>query len=95
MFDLPIYSGQIRLADTASFLRRMTVSYGWLMRWILRCGERVMINNVKYAGQKGTVESNVHQRTVDYPDAWSSGYHLMLDTGELVTVRWEQVEGLV
>ena len=43
-----------------------------------------------YAGQIGTNESNVYQRTVDYPDYWANGYHVMLDTEELVRVRWEQ-----
>ena len=28
----------------------------------------------------------------DYPDEWANGHHIMLDTEELVTVRWEQVE---
>ena len=40
-----------------------------------------------------TVESNLHQRTVDYPDEYQNGFHVMLDTGVLVTVKWEQVEG--
>ncbi len=31
-------------------------------------------------------------RTVDYPDEFAIGFHVMLDTGVLVTVRWEQVE---
>ncbi len=44
-----------------------------------------------YEGQRGTVESNVYQRTVDYSEEWANGYHVMLDTEELVTVRWEQV----
>ena len=48
----------------------------------------------KYAGQSGTVESNVYQRTADYPEGWANGFHIMLDTEELVTVRWEQVEAL-
>ena len=39
--------------------------------------------------------SNVYQRTVDYPDEWHNGYHVMLDTGALVTVRLEQVVGLM
>ena len=55
-------------------------------------GDRVRITTGKYAGHKGTVESNVYQRTVDYPDEWNNGFHIWLDTGELVTVRWEQVE---
>ena len=46
----------------------------------------------KYAGRSGPVESNVFQRTVDDPDEWSNGYHVMLDTKKLVTVRWDQVE---
>ena len=54
-----------------------------------------MITTGKYAGQTGTVESNVHQKTVDYPDEWANGYHVMLDTEELVTVQWEQVEAIL
>ena len=50
------------------------------------------ITTGKYAGHTGTVESNVHQRTVDYPDELANGFHIMLDTEELVTVRWEQVD---
>ena len=36
---------------------------------------------------------NVYQRTADYSDEWYNGFHVMLDTEKLVTVRWEQVEG--
>ena len=64
------------------------------MRWMRRRGDRVTITNGKYAGQTGTVESNVFHRTVDYPDEWANGYHVMLDSEELVTVRWDQVETL-
>ena len=58
-----------------------------------RRGDRVTITTGKYAGHQGTVESNVHQRTVDFPDELSNGYHVMLDSKELVTVRMDQVEG--
>ena len=37
------------------------------------------------------MESNVYQKTVDYPDDWHNGHHVMLDKEVLVTVRWEQV----
>jgi len=57
-----------------------------------RRGDRVMITNGKYAGHQGTVESNVYQRTVDYPEELHNGHHVLLDAGALVTVRWEQVE---
>jgi hypothetical protein len=30
---------------------------------------------------------------VDYPNESFNGHHVMLDTGVLVTVRWQQVEG--
>ena len=38
--------------------------------------------------------TDVHQRTVDYPEKFANGYHVMLDSEVLVTVRWEQVVGL-
>ena len=60
--------------------------------WMRRRGGSVIITTGNYAGHIGTVESNVHQRTVDYPHEFANGYHVMLDTEELVTVRWEQVE---
>ncbi len=62
--------------------------------WMRRRGVRVTIISGKYAGHTGTVESNVHQRTVDYTDEWANGFPIMLDTEVLVTVRWEQVESL-
>ena len=34
----------------------------------------------------------MYQKSVDYPDEWGNGYHVMLDSGRLVTVRWEQVD---
>ena len=83
------------LADTPSFPRRVTVSYGWIMRWMRRRGERVTIIAGKYAGHTGSVESNVYQRTVDHPDELANGHHIMLDTSELVTVRHDQVETIV
>ena len=57
-----------------------------------RRGDRVTITNGIYTGRNGVIESNVHQRTVDYPNDLSNGFHVMLDSGELVTVRWDQVE---
>ena len=55
-----------------------------------RRGDRVRIINGKFAGQHGTVESNVFQRTVDYPDELANGYHVMPDaegTSSLVLAR--------
>ena len=52
------------------------------------------ITTGKYAGQYWTIESNVYQRTVDYPDEYANGHHVMLDSEELVTVRAHQMKGL-
>jgi len=48
--------------------------------WMRKRGDPVIITSGKYAGHQGIVESNVHQRTVDYPDEWHNGHHVMLDT---------------
>ena len=64
------------------------------MKWMRRRGDRVKINSGKFAVRCGKVEANVYQRTVDYPDEWANGYHALLDTEELVTVRWDQVVDL-
>jgi len=53
-----------------------------------RRGDRVTITTGKYSGLQGTVEANVYQRTVDYPDEWVNGFHVWLDMEKLVTVRW-------
>jgi hypothetical protein len=89
-FELPTP----RLADTAFFLGRVTIFYRRPMRWMRRRGDRVTITTGKYAGHTGTVESKVHQRTVDYPEEFANGFHVMLDTEEVVTVRWGQVRSL-
>ena len=51
-----------------------------------------MIISGTYEGHSGTIEANVYQKTVDYPDEWANGHHVMLDIEELVTFWWEQVE---
>ena len=56
--------------------------------------DRVVIISGRYEGHSGTVEANVYQKTVDYPDEWNNGHHVMLDSEELVTVRWDQLESV-
>ena len=53
------------------------------MGWMRRCGDLVTITISKYASHTGTVES----------DVLANVYDVMLDTEELVTVRWDQVRG--
>ena len=54
-------------------------------------GDRVRIQSGAYAGITGVVDSAVFQRTVDYPDDYAAGYHVMLDEEKVVTVRWDQI----
>lgn len=57
-----------------------------------RRGDRVVIVLGSHKGATGTVESLVFQRTVDYPDDYAAGYHVVLEDGRMVTVRWNQVD---
>ena len=54
-------------------------------------GARVTINSGRFAGHHGIVDSNVFQKTVDYPEEYARGYHVALEDGKTVTVRWDQV----
>lgn len=55
-------------------------------------GTGVRIISGRYAGRTGRVEANVFQRTVDFPEEYAAGYHVVLDGREVMTVRVEQVE---
>jgi hypothetical protein len=39
----------------------------------------------------GVVDSAVFQKTVDYPEEYAAGYHVVLEDERVVTVRWDQV----
>ena len=57
-------------------------------------GDGVTIVSGRYAGLPGTVDSAVFQRTIDYPDAFSPGYHVIIDDDLVVTLRRDQVRAL-
>ena len=57
-------------------------------------GDPVTIVSGRNKGHTWLVDSAVFQRTVAYPDEFAAGYHLVLDDGEWVTVRRDQVAGL-
>ncbi len=44
-----------------------------------------------FQGLWGTVDSVVCQKSYDYPDEVSPGYHIALEDGKRVTLRWDQV----
>ena len=57
----------------------------------LPSGTRVRVITGRYTGRTGIVVANVFQRTVDYPDEFAAGVHLVLDDESWVTVRRDQV----
>ena len=62
------------------------------MRGMRNRGDRVKITTSKFYGWTGTVWSNIDRKAADYPDEWANAYHVMVDSGELVTLRWDQVK---
>jgi len=56
-------------------------------------GDRVTIITGSYRRCTGVIDSAVFQRTTDHPDEYAPGYHIVLDSGPVVTVRWDQVGG--
>ena len=54
-------------------------------------GDRVTIITGSYQRCTGVVDSAVFQRTKDHPDEYAPGYHIVLDSGPVVTVRWYEV----
>jgi ribosomal protein L24 len=54
-------------------------------------GDRVIITTGSYQGSTGTVDSAVVHRALDHPDEYTPGYHVVLEHGQVVTVRWDQV----
>jgi len=58
-------------------------------------GDSVTIISGRHKGAIGVVDSAVFQRTVDYPDEYAPGYHVVLGDGRVVTVRWDQVRACI
>jgi preprotein translocase subunit YajC len=61
------------------------------MKRNLRRGDRVKIKGGLYDRTVGTVDSVVFQRTEDQLNEFHHGYHVILDSGRVVTVREVQV----
>ena len=51
-----------------------------------RRGDPVNVIHGRFAGHTGLVESVVHQKSVDQPNEPSAACHVILDTGQVVTV---------
>ena len=66
---------------------------GWEdIRYRYGRGETVRVISGTFEGLWGTVDSVVCQKSYDYPLEVSPGYHIALEDGKRVTLRWDQVE---
>ena len=57
-----------------------------------RFEHRTDIISSRYKECQGVVDSAEFQRTVDRPKEFAPGYHVVLDSGRVVTARWDQVK---
>ncbi len=55
-------------------------------------GDRVVIISGHFAGSSGVVDSAVFQRPFDNPSEYVSGYHVILESEEVVTLRRDQLD---
>ena len=56
-------------------------------------GRRVVSTSGTYRGHTGVVESPInHKKTDDAPDRLAHGYHVALDSGEVIMVASHQVK---
>ena len=51
----------------------------------------VAIVSGRYEGHTGVVDSAAFKRTVDWPEEYAPGFHVVLEGGIVVTVGWDQV----
>ena len=63
-------------------------------RYRFRRGDRVQITEGEYEGLSVTVDSRVFQDSVEHPGERAPGYHTRLGSGQVITVRWDQVESV-
>ena len=57
----------------------------------LRRGTRIIIVFGRYAGLIGTVEANVLEKSIDSSAGYTAAFRVLLDDGNLVTFRRDQV----
>ena len=60
-----------------------------------QCGDKVRIISGKHSGATGIVVSLVFQRSEDYPDELTHGFHVTLDDGSWITVKRDQCSTIV
>ena len=83
-------------ADTSPLPRCVTGGYSAHVshNYHFKRGDAVQILWGRYARLEGIIDSAVFQKTVDYPDEYAAGYHVLLEDERVATVRWDQVLGV-
>ena len=56
--------------------------------------EPVTVARLSREGLSGTVDSRVFQDSVEHPCKRAPGYHIILDSGLVITLRGDQVEAV-
>ena len=57
-------------------------------------GDRIRIIRGVKGGETGTVESLVGQMVVDGRSVTMPAYHVVLDVGHIITIKWDEIEGV-
>ena len=55
-------------------------------------GDRVVITSGHFAGLPGVIDSAVFQRPYDNPSGYVPGYHVILESERVVTLRRDQLD---
>ena len=77
--------------DYAWYLKK-TPGGGWRdIRYSFGRGDPVRVISGTFEGMWWTVDSVVCQKSYDHPDEVSPGFHIQLEDGKWVTLRWDQV----
>ena len=64
------------------------------LRYRYSRGDRVRIIMGRLKGLSGLVDSRVFQDSADHLGERAPGYHIRLGSGQVVTVKWDQVEAV-
>ena len=85
--------GGVSLADNSPSRRWVTSGYSPHVshNYRYKRSDPVCIRWGRYADDVGFIDSAVFQKTVDNPDEYDAGYHVVLGDEKVVIARWDQV----
>jgi len=62
------------------------------LRYKFASGDKVRVVSGPHAGNSAEISSRVFIQDQSHPDANNPGYHITLEYGRWVTVKWDSVE---